>query len=304
MMNDELVSVHELLKQRQNLPCQQADMFTGCFKRYSNEFSMMYIQRREKSQDTGISNEKTMNIEKQTTNKGQFNYDKWVFLIPTLFVFSIWLVYWIEIKYDINFNRNGIFPRTISGLKGIVFSPFIHSGTKHLFNNSSPLFVLIASLLYFYRKISFKILVFGTLLTGLLTWLIARPAYHIGASSIIYMLVSFVFFSGIFRKYYRLIALSLVIVFLYGSMIWYVLPIKEGISWEGHLSGFIVGFAFAIYYKNTGPQAQKYEYTVTEFDTYFDEDGNFVPPIPDTTEEESSTSTTYSNIVFKSNETK
>jgi len=239
------------------------------------------------------------------TNKEQFNYDKSVFLIPTLLVIAIWFVYWIEIKFELNFNRNGVYPRTLNGLKGIFYSPFIHSGTKHLFNNSSPLFALVASLLYFYRKISFQILVYGTLLTGLMTWVIARSAYHIGASGVIYMLVSFIFFSGVFRRYYRLIALSLIMVFLYGSMIWYILPIKEDISWEGHLSGFVVGFLFAIGYRKVGPQTQKYEYKETEFDTYFDEEGNFAPPIPEIKEknEESNSNTTYTKIVFRSDTT-
>ena len=238
-----------------------------------------------------------------TSDKSQFTYDKSVFLLPTLLVITIWFIYWLEIKFHYNFNRNGIFPRTLSGLKGIFFSPFIHSGPQHLFNNSSPLFVLIASLLYFYRKIAFKILIYGTLLSGFITWVIARPSYHIGASSVIYLLVSFIFFSGIFRKYYRLVALSLIMVFLYGSMIWYILPIKEGISWEGHLSGFVVGLLFAIIYRKVGPQRQEYVFKETEFDTYFDKDGNFKPPSPEKKEDKeevkaNSTSMTYSKITF------
>ena len=90
----------------------------------------------------------------------------------------------------------------------------------------------------FYKDIAYKILLFGGFLTGFLTWCIARESYHIGASGIVYLLFSFVFFSGIIRKHFRLVAISLIIIFLYGSMIWYVLPIKEGMSWEGHLSGF------------------------------------------------------------------
>ena len=86
-------------------------------------------------------------------------------------------------------------------------------------------------------------------MSGFLTWSIGRPAYHIGASGLIYVLVSFLFFKGVFAKHYRLIALSLLVVFLYGSMIWYALPIEKGISWEGHLSGLITGILFAFIFR-------------------------------------------------------
>jgi len=125
--------------------------------------------------------------------KSSFTYNPLVFFIPTLFIFTIWFVYWLEYKFGFNFNRYGIYPRSFQGLRGILFSPFIHSGPQHLFNNSTPLFVLTASLLFFYRKIAFPVLFYGFLLTGLMTWIIGRPSFHIGASGIIYMLVSFIF---------------------------------------------------------------------------------------------------------------
>ncbi|CAM1361535.1 Rhomboid family intramembrane serine protease [Tenacibaculum soleae] len=208
----------------------------------------------------------------------QLKFSNSVLAIPFVFVFSIWFIYWIEIKFGFNFNKFGIFPRTLSGLKGIFFSPFIHSDTNHLFNNSVPLFVLSASVFYFYKDVADKIFTYGLILTGILTWLIARKSFHIGASGIVYLLFSFVFFSGIIRKHYRLVALSFIIIFLYGSMIWYVLPIKEGMSWEGHLSGLIIGFILSMIYRKKGIIKEKYEFSKTEFDDMFDEEGNYVPP--------------------------
>ena len=212
-------------------------------------------------------------------SQSNFNYKSSVFIIPALAVLVIWGVYFIELHFGFNFNSYGIYPKKISGIKGIIFTPFIHGSAKHIAHNSVPLFVLLVALFYFYQKIAYKVLLLGILFSGLLTWIIGRPSYHIGASGVVYLLVSFVFFSGVFRKYYRLIALSLTVVFLYGSMVWYIFPTEEGISWEGHLSGFIVGFVFAFLFRKIGPQPEKFVFSKNEdFENMFDENGHFIPP--------------------------
>ena len=218
------------------------------------------------------------------TNKS-IQFSRNVIRIPLVAVFLIWFVYWIEIYFNLNFTKYGVLPRNLKGLKGVICSPFIHSDINHLFNNSIPLAVLLSALIFFYKKVYVKIVFYGGVLSGLLTWIIAREAYHIGASGIVYLLFSFVFFSGIIKKQYQLVAVSLIVIFLYGSMIWYMLPIKEGISWEGHLSGFLVGLIFAFLYRKQGVIKEKYNFPLTEFDTFFDEDGNYNPPL-NTTEEE------------------
>jgi membrane associated rhomboid family serine protease len=196
--------------------------------------------------------------------------------IPVLSVFAIWLVYWIEIKFGYNFNKFGVLPREWVGLRGVLFSPFIHSDTKHLFNNSIPLFVLSLSLFYFYRNVANRVMIFGTLLTGLFTWIIARESYHIGASGVVYLLFSFVFFSGVFKNHFRLIAVSLVTIFLYGSMVWFLFPTEGRISWEGHLSGFVVGLVLAFLYRKRGIVKKEYQFSQTSFDLLFDEHGNLI----------------------------
>lgn len=217
--------------------------------------------------------------------KAYYRFTPLTLAFPLYFVLALWMVYWFEVKFGYNLNSYGIYPRTFKGMRGIFFSPFIHSDIKHLYHNSIPLFVLLGSLLYFYRSLWHKVFWYGMLLTGFLTWLIARPSYHIGASGLIYMLFSFILFSGIIRKNYRLIAVSLTVIFLYGSMVWYLLPVEERISWEGHLSGFVTGIMFALYYRRLGPPKQTYawerdDYEPDEFDRRFDEDGNFQRELP------------------------
>jgi membrane associated rhomboid family serine protease len=215
-----------------------------------------------------------------------FKFTNRVIIVPICAIVLIWMVYWVEITFNYNFNNYGILPQKIRGLKGVFFSPFIHGSTSHLFNNSVPLFILLGFLFFFYRIVAFKVLVVGTILTGILTWTYARNSYHIGASGVIYLLFSFIFFSGILRKHYRLVALSLIVVFLYGGLIWYVFPMDDGVSWEGHLSGFLTGLMLTFLYKNKGPQKREFNYEKTEFDLMFDEDGNYNPPALEEMEEE------------------
>lgn len=216
-------------------------------------------------------------------------------LWPILLVFLLWLVYWIEIKFRLDFTTFGVYPRQVKGLFGIMASPFIHSGIDHLYKNSIPILVLTASLFYFYKDIAWKSLVFGLIVSGFLTWLIGRSSYHIGASGMVYFLASFLFFKGVQSKNYRLIAVSLIVVFLYGSLVWGTLPGKPGISWEGHLSGFIAGLIFSFILKSTHFDSlallEKEQPVVEKEDEFlkqFDEQGNFRPLEPDDENEESS----------------
>lgn len=224
---------------------------------------------------------------------------------PILFVLLIWLVFVIENRFGYRFNKFGVYPQTFKGLRGILFSPFIHADIKHLYSNTIPLFVLSSALFYFYRPIAWKVVLFGILLSGFITWCIGRPSYHIGASGLIYVLFSFNFFKGIFAKHYRLIALSLVVIFLYGSMFIYAFPIDERISWEGHTAGLITGLLFALIFRKQIAKPKKYVWEQPnyneeedEFMKHFDENGNFIEFIE---EDEMPEDTSEINYIFKEN---
>jgi Uncharacterized membrane protein (homolog of Drosophila rhomboid) len=186
-------------------------------------------------------------------------------IIPGIFVFLMWLVKIVEVLFDIDLTRFGIYPLTVQGLPGILLSPFIHADFTHLFSNSVPLFFLSLALFYFYSEVALKVLIWTYFLTGLLVWIAGREAWHIGASGVIYGLASFLFFSGIIRRYFRLIALSLLIVFLYGSMVWGLFPgVYKNVSWESHMLGFFSGLALSVWYRNQGPQRPVYEWMEEE----------------------------------------
>jgi membrane associated rhomboid family serine protease len=187
-----------------------------------------------------------------------------ILFFPILFLIIMWMVKLIEYNFGISFADYGVRPKSLSGLKGILFSPFIHGDFKHLINNSYPILILGGMLFSFYKKIAAQLFLWLFFIAGFWLWIIGRPSFHIGASGIIYALASFLFISGIIRKNPRLAAVSMLIIFLYGSMIWGVLPTKEHISWEGHLSGFMAGIIVAIFYRNEGPKRKKYQWEIDE----------------------------------------
>ncbi|UWX55586.1 rhomboid family intramembrane serine protease [Maribacter litopenaei] len=209
-----------------------------------------------------------------------------VIIAPLIGVVSIWSVYWLELLNKTNFNEYGVYPRSLMGFRGIIFSPFIHGSLEHLYNNTIPLAILLAALFYFYRGIATKVVFLGIVLSGLITWGIGRPSFHIGASGLIYVLASFIFFKGIFTKHFRLVALSLIVVFIYGSLLWYIFPVKEGISWEGHLAGFVTGLTFALLFEAKVPKPKKYDWEREDYNEeddpflkHFDADGNFIESV-------------------------
>ncbi len=176
-------------------------------------------------------------------------------LIPFLLIAFMWIVRISETLFDTDFYFLGIFPRQVSSLTGIITSPFIHSGFRHLFNNTIPLFILGTALFYFYSQVSFRVLLWITLLTGFAVWSTARPAWHIGASGIVYGLASFLFVSGIIRRHIPLMGLSLLVAFLYGEMVWGIFPgFRMDISWESHMLGAAAGLLLAIWFRDEGPQ--------------------------------------------------
>ncbi len=186
---------------------------------------------------------------------------------PAIFVVVImWLVYWSDYLFLYDFHKLGVLPKTSDGLKGIFFMPWIHAHQdfKHILNNSVPTFLLLTLLFYSYKEMAVKVFILSWLLTGFMLWIFAKNngAYHIGMSGVIYSLAAFLFTSGVLRKYLPLQALSLFIVFVYGSMIWGIFPTEQHVSWEGHLSGLLVGIFLAFYYRKLGPQRPKYQYEI------------------------------------------
>ena len=176
----------------------------------------------------------------------------------------IWSVKLFEIVFDYDFTEYGVLPRNFNGLKGILFSPLIHSDVNHLLSNSLPVIILCVLIFNFYNQIAKKIFIYLYFISGLWLWCIGRESFHIGASGLIYAMASFLFFSGILRKNSQLSAVALLVIFIYGGLFWGLFPIHKNVSWEGHLTGFIAGILVSFIFRKDGPKRKKYNWEIEE----------------------------------------
>lgn len=192
-------------------------------------------------------------------------------LFPFILLVALWLVGLYQYFSNDMLVYLGIFPLKAKAITGIVTHIFIHANIEHLISNSFPLFFLLWCLFFFYKPLAWTVFIIIYISTGLWLWLFGREAWHIGASGIVYGLGSFLFTSGLLRKEKKLMALSLLIIFLYGSMVWGIFPLQPHISWEAHLLGLIAGVVVAIYYKKFGPQTQKIQWEEEDDDDDDDE---------------------------------
>ncbi|HOY31627.1 MAG TPA: rhomboid family intramembrane serine protease [Bacteroidales bacterium] len=201
-------------------------------------------------------------------------------MFPFAVILVMWVVKVVEYYTQSDFSELGILPLTSRGLLGVITAPFIHADFGHVIANTVPLFVSLSIIFYFYREVAFQVFFLVWLFTGVWVWSFARGnAFHIGASGIVYGYISFLFFSGMIRRNARLMAISLLIIFLYGGLFWGIFPDffpKRNISWESHLMGGLAGFVLAVFYRKKGLQKEVYHWDDDE-----DDHGNIDYMMPD-----------------------
>lgn len=183
---------------------------------------------------------------------------------PAVIVMFIWVAFFTNLVYDLDWNGYGLRPRVPNGLIGIFTLPFLHGDLSHLFSNSIPLLIGFGFIGVFFPKYQWQILGFIYVGSGILLWFIGREnTNHIGASAVVYGILAFIIFHAFFNRNKQTLSAAFILIFLYGSFIYGLFPdygllIGKNISWDGHLSGFIVGILLSITYRNKGPREHFY----------------------------------------------
>lgn len=198
--------------------------------------------------------------------------------LPVALILLFLVVHVIKENTDFDFIYWGIFPRKLYGLKGIFTAPLIHGNWKHLFSNSIPFLGLLTVCMYFYRIVAVRGLVMIWILTGIAVWFLGNffdgdtgNFSHIGASGVVYGLVAFVFWNGIFVRSTPSIVLALIVLVLYAGMFEGILPNQPGISWESHLFGGLIGIFTAYFYKDDLLEEVERERNLNNTHTWADE---------------------------------
>ena len=199
-------------------------------------------------------------------------------LPPLLFIAALWLIHLFKIWSHLDLDYWGIYPRESIGLRGVIFAPLLHGDWEHLASNSVPFLVLATMTIYFYQRVALRAFIIIYFLSGVLVWSFARSGiFHIGLSYVVYGLVSFVFWTGVFRRSIRSIVLALIVTTFYSGMVAGILPttevLQKNISWESHLIGGIVGIFVAYFFKEELEYDEKddHHYAAEEKTFYFNQ---------------------------------
>ena len=213
---------------------------------------------------------------------------KTAILISGLFGLLLWIVFAVEYFSGFSIHFLGILPRKIVGLPGIFTAPLIHGDLDHLYSNTIGIVPLIFLIILAFRPIAFRVFAWIWLTTGVWVWIAARTGtYHIGASGLIYGFAGFLIFSGLIRKDARVLAISMLVIFGYGSLVWGLLPVQPGVSWESHVLGALAGVVVAFFMRKKAiVPRRKYSWEI----------------YPEAEEEEESAYWNYQKTIFLGNE--
>ena len=195
-----------------------------------------------------------------SSGRAQANF-RLAFKISLGFVALVSIVHLLNWGLELGLERFGVRPRELAGLPGILIAPMLHGSFGHLASNALPLLVLGTGMLHLYPNSAVKVIPAVYLGPGIAVWLFAGGGIHIGASGLVYGLVSYIFMAGVIRRDTRAIAASLLVCFLYGTLVWGVLPIKPGVSWETHLAAALIGVALALALRHLDlPPRKRYDW--------------------------------------------
>jgi membrane associated rhomboid family serine protease len=205
-------------------------------------------------------------------------------LLDALLWSSIFILLFIISFYgsrylNMSLSNLGVEPRTWQGLFHMPSMLFVHATPEHLWNNVLAFFILTTTLFFFYYEIAIPVFLIMWIFSPIILFIIGRDNVHVGASVLIYAEFAFLFFSGIFRKNLNTKRISMAVGFVYGYTVWYMFPIEQQVSWEGHISGFLCGIVLAWYFRKQGPAEPVYRHEVEP--ELSDEDPFWLETVPE-----------------------
>ena len=181
-------------------------------------------------------------------------------LFTASFVAVIWGIKLFEFLLGVDLYNLGVYPRTQSGLLGVITAPLIHGSWEHVIGNTLPLALVGSMLIYGYPRSRFWALAGIWLLSGASVWLFARSSYHFGASGLTHGIFFYLFVGGILRRDRLSAALLMIAFYMYGGMIMTIFPQDSGVSFESHFFGAASGAIFAYAFRNWDPKPKRKKY--------------------------------------------